>query len=878
MQRPHPCTFLPLLLSFAALAAPGQTPITAQRTSDSIHLNGELTEGAWTTAPVYSDFVESFPSAGAKPSLRTEAKVLYDDEFLYFGITCFDPQPSLIQRQLGRRDSAPTSDALNIALDSNSDGRAAASFIVNAAGVLSDQLLFGDVNSTDSWDTVWDASVKVTDQGWVAEIAIPFRALRFPPVSEQNWGVVIRRVVPRTHQVFDSTLIPREANQIKAGKLVVSRFGRLVGIKDVQPHRSVELVPYVGARTTFRPQYSDPSRPTPRLIDPSLDVGLDFRTPLTSHLMLTGAINPDFGQVEADQVVQNLSTSEPFFPEKRPFFLEGLDIFQPVGAEYSSPQQLFYSRRIGLDAPILGAIKISGSAREGLDVGLLEAMVMGAGNSAFVPVGYLNADPDTITALEANPDRRVRFHLTQPLHLGTEDSLPTAHPVTTNYLAAVARQRFFAASSVGATFTSAVPLEPRCRPKEFPNLNDYFEAGCKSRGANTFGLDVNLRDGAGEWGGFAQVEASQEVGGDEGGRVLRDGTVMKPGDLGFGGHMRAGKLGGEPFRFDVTYVYEDPKLNLNDMGFQPISNYQWADLNLHYVRPSGFGDFHEFRADYNLDLNWTADGEWLPRGINTNIYSGLQLPSFDSIGARLALELPQYDTREIPRAGVPFERAPDMFVAVEFGSDPSRQLFANGDVFYAWSLPAPNVKPITAIGWDLAATWRPQQRLETRLNASWGHKPQGPRFVDYAEENGNTLAIFGEQDPEFLSVTLRQQYVVTPHLTAQLYAQLYSDAVRYSDRYFSANVTGVKSVALADLAPASYGSDPSAHSSVLNLNAVLRWEYRLGSTLYLVYTRSQSELPAPPGAAPEASVLPSRLFSGPVTESVLLKWSYWWAS
>ena len=199
---------------------------------------------------------------------------------------------------------------------------------------------------------------------------------------------------------------------------MVSRFGRLTGLSGVEPTKGLELLPYLAARVTVRPQSRDPARPTPRLVDPlARPRRWTSRRRSTSDLTLTGAVNPDFGQVEADQVIQNLSTAEPFFPEKRPFFLEGLDIFQPVGAEYGSPQQLFYSRRIGLDAPILGAAKLSGSARAALDVGVLEALVMGAGNASLVPGGLPGRSGRRSRRCEANPDRRFRFHLAPAVSL-----------------------------------------------------------------------------------------------------------------------------------------------------------------------------------------------------------------------------------------------------------------------------------------------------------------------------------------------------------------------------------------------------------------------------------------------------------------------------
>jgi hypothetical protein len=855
------------LLATGAAASPGA--IVARRAEGRVRVDGRLDDAAWAAAPAFSAFVESFPRPGAAPSLRTEVRVLYDDEALYVGVSCFDPEPAAIVRQLARRDSEPASDRIEIALDTDANRHSAYDFIVNAAGVLRDQLLFADVNSRDSWDAVWDAAVSHDERGWSAEVAIPFRQLRFSDAPEQRWGILVRRHVPRTHQVFDSALITRDANHVKAGNLVVSRFGRLEGLVDVRPRRGLELLPYVAARTTLRPQFSAPERPTPRLADPALDVGLDFRTALGRRLMLTGAINPDFGQVETDQVIQNLSNAEPFFAEKRPFFMEGLDIFEPVGAEYGTPQQLFYSRRIGLDAPILGAAKVTGSARDGFGVGVLDSVVMGAGNASLVPIGYGDPGPDALAPFEENPDRRWRFRPRQPFHFGPESGLPQVAPVTTNYFAGVARQRIGRSSAAGVIVTAATPLEPRCTRGEFATEEEYAAGGCEARGGNALGLDLSV---PGVWGGFAQAEVSQAVGGPKEGYTLADGTVIRPGDLGFGGHMRAGKLGGEPWRFEVQYVFEDAKLDLNHVGFQPLSNYQWADLVLGYVRPNGLGDLHSFKVDYVLDVNWTADGRWLPRGINTFVFSEAQLPSFHTIGARVGVEIAQYDTREIDRAGVPFERQGNAFLTLVYATDPSRRLQASGDVFVFRTLHEAAFESRFGGGIDLNLTWRPHPRLETRLDTAYGFKPQGPRWIETLEDD---TAVFGEQDALLLSTTLRQQLVFTPRLTAQLYAQLFSSALRFHDGFYGASLQGRRHLAMADLVPVDYSKDPSSHDAVVNLNAVLRWEYRLGSTMYVVYTRSQSEFPAVEGRA-SRSIAPSDLFRGPTIESLLVKLSYWW--
>lgn len=200
---------LACLLSSATVTAAEPEAIVARHATGDVHLDGRLDERDWGEAPAFSRFVESFPQAGAPASLPTEVRVLFDDTTLYVGVTCSDPSPDQIVGQLARRDTDTTSDRVEVAIDPGAGGRTAYVFVVNAAGVLRDALLFGDVNSTDSWDAVWDAAVHVGERGWVAEIAIPFRSLRLGEPSDGAWGFVVRRHVSRTHQVLASVLIPQ---------------------------------------------------------------------------------------------------------------------------------------------------------------------------------------------------------------------------------------------------------------------------------------------------------------------------------------------------------------------------------------------------------------------------------------------------------------------------------------------------------------------------------------------------------------------------------------------------------------------------------------------------------------------------------------------
>jgi len=845
--------------------------IRAARTHGSFSIDGNLDEPAWREAFSYSDFVESFPDEGAAPTQRTEVRVLYDDRYLYIGIIAYDLDPALILRRLGRRDSTPTSDLVEVSIDSQRGGRTAYYFSVNAAGVLRDALYYGDVNSTDTWDAVWRGAAAARVDGWSAELEIPLSILRFSNAREQTWGILVRRSIPRTHQTFDSTLIPRNANGF------CSFFGELTGLTDLKPKRNIELTPYIAARAVWRPQYSDPSLPHPRLFDPSADLGLDLRASLFSDLTLTATINPDFGQVEADQVVQNLSTFELFFPEKRPFFNQGLDIFQPVGAEFGAPHQLFYSRRIGLDSPILGAAKVTGTATKGLDLGILDALVLGPVDGSRTPAAYFDSSQSDyyprLKPYEEHPDRSFQFHWDRPFHFAPTDQLPGVRPSTTNYFAAVARQQVASNSTLGAFFTAATPLADRCYPSEFPDLVQYASVDCRGRGGNAAALEWNLRTRDGAYVFLGQVDGSQQVHGNPNGRVFPDGTVIRPGDLGLGGYARAGKMGGEPLRFDFFYQYASPKLDLNPMGFQPSQNQQAMGVNLHFVKPRGWGKLHNFSIDGSWSSWITTDGKWTSRGNYGSIGAYAQLPSYEWMKLVLQWEDPRFDVREITNAGVPYERRADWALLLFAGSDPNRRFSISGDVYGFRTVPGGPVPVQNGYGTDATAIWRPTSRLETQLIGSFSQKPQGARYI---EKQSNDVFIFGAQNPGVLSLTFRQLLVLTPTLTLQAYAQLFSQNQHYFSFYQARSINHAP-IRLDDLKPAEYSKNPDVHSSTLNLNLVLRWEYRLGSTLFVVYSRSQEELPLPRDPGPQVSVWPSRLFAGPATDTFLVKWSYWWS-
>jgi hypothetical protein len=872
---------VPTTLALAALAlapttaspsAPGD-PVVAQRASGRIELDGRLEEPGWDLASVHDGFVQTFPDEGAPPSERTEVRVLYDDRALYVGIVAHDRTPGQVARPLGRRDSAPPGDAVTVFIDSMHDRRTAFVFELSAAGVQTDGLLYDDDQYSTDWDAVWDGATAAVPDGWSAELMIPLSALRFRDRPDLAFGFGVKRVIARRHETDLSVVIPRSAR----GQ--VARLADLVGLAGVRPVRALEVTPYVAARAALRPRATDGDPPRPRLLDPFADVGLDLRSSIARGLTLTGTVNPDFGQVEADEIIQNLSTFEVFFPEKRPFFTQGMDLFQPVTAPgRSSAQQLFYSRRIGLDAPILGAAKVSGKASGDLQVGLVEAFVDGAGAGGT----------------EEAPPRAFRFDGDQPLRFGPASALPSIPPAPRNFAAGVLRWRPMPQVALGATATSTIPLGPACTAEEdaradlsdlLPGqqVGDARPRRCDALGGNTAGVDWNVRSRDGAWFVVGQVVGSQSLGGPPV-RILADGTAVSRGDLGTGWTAAAGRQGGEPWRYEVQWEYQSPKLDLNAVGYLRTQNEQVGRALVRYVRPSGGGPFHSYGVQVGADTRFTTDGRDLRRGGQAWLFSEFQLRNFQWFGCNALYDAARWDVREIEQSGVALERPADVYAECWTSSDPSRPVAVDVGVGAGRTFPIGPLAPVWYGGASTKLVLRPHARLETRVDARFESNRWRARWVDdQATASGTRTYLFADLSAPVLSITLRQQVVLTRRLTLQGYAQLFTSYRRYG-RFWQAEARGGR-IRSSDLRPRprpvpgdAFEDDasPEERTGALAVNAVLRWEYRLGSTFFLVYTRAQGE-PGWDGAGPAPDTLrPWALGRGPTTDTILIKWSRLW--
>ncbi|HEX9654055.1 MAG TPA: DUF5916 domain-containing protein, partial [bacterium] len=374
-----------ILFPLAALALAGDNDLTARKevravpvAGNSPRLDGFLDDEAWQEARFVSDFLQKDPIEGATPENRTEVAILYDERALYVGARMFSDQPREVRAQVSRRDNNGNSDRIIVSLDTYCDRRTAYTFVVTAAGVRVDYYHSTDeeFNRDHSYNPVWDAQAHTSADGWTAEMRIPFSQLRFANKAEQIWGINFNRFIPNNNEDLYWVMIAKNETGW------ASRFGNLTGISNVHSSRRIELLPYETSSATFT-SGTDPDDPFNDGSELTSRVGLDLKMGLGSNLTLDATINPDFGQVEADPAEVNLTAYETFFDEKRPFFIEGSQLFDTIGPEF------FYSRRIGApphgsivgdftDVPdnttIISAAKLTGRLNSGLSIGALAAV------------------------------------------------------------------------------------------------------------------------------------------------------------------------------------------------------------------------------------------------------------------------------------------------------------------------------------------------------------------------------------------------------------------------------------------------------------------------------------------------------------------------
>ena len=791
-------------------AAAGSAVVDAPVVADasSIRLDGELDDVLWEQARLLEGFKQREPREGADATYRTEVRLLTDPDALYVAVRADDPEPARIVGQLTRRDQFSPSDWIRVIVDSFNDHRTAYEFSVNPAGVKADSYWYNDYNEDRGWDAVWDVVSRRTDRGWQAEFRIPFSQLRFPKNANGRVGFAVFRRVHRLAEVSSWPLVAISRSGY------VSQFGQLDNVAPGRTPRRLELVPYTVGQVGTNPATDNPLEDR---TDPGGALGLDLKYALTPGLTLTASVNPDFGQVEADPAVVNLSAFETFFQERRPFFVEGSGNFAfDLDCEDGECTGLFYSRRIGrspqveLDVP---EDQYSSQPRQTTIIGATKL----TGRMGKFSVGALNAVTQEEFATVSGPGGSTTRHAVEPL---------------TSYSVVRARREFANNSNVGFMFTStnrALTADTR----------DVLAGQ-----AYTGGADVDWRitpkyQLTGYWAGStvhgtpAAITSLQENSRHYYQRPDADYVELDAGAGSLNGHagqVAFSKNGGERVRFTTLGSFKSPGFDVNDVGFlrraDEITEVNW--LQWRFMKPGRW--YRTVRLNFNQWGAWNFGGDRLNLGGNVNGH--IQFLNNWRIGSGLNLNTERFDDR-LTRGG------PGGLDPPRFGnwwyveSDDRRRVqlnvfgFVGGDRHDSRNV---ELNP--------TLTFRPRAALSIEPGLLYARNQDNAQWVEEVEDAG-THYVFGELDQTTVALTMRVNYTIRPTLSVQVYAQPFVSAgdytnykeladgraPRYEDRY----------------RPYDYQGNADFNYTSLRMTNVLRWEYRPGSTLFVVWQQGRED-------------------------------------
>jgi hypothetical protein len=832
-----------ILSCLSVCLAQDSTDIVATRISHPPTIDGVLNEAVWQTGVVTTRFVQKNPVESAQPSQKTEVIVLYDDDALYVGARMYDTAPDSIIGRLVRRDQSTESDGFAFYLDSYHDHLSAYNFGLNPAGTRYDAYYYNDRWSDDSWEGVWDGQVSTDSLGWTAEFRIPWSQLRFHRQAKQVWGVNFMRYIGRHAEDDHTSFMPKSENGF------VSRFGHLTGIEDIPTPHYVELLPYVRGRALYQvPAAGDPFTSKSEYV-PAL--GGDAKIGIGPDLILNATVNPDFGQVEVDPAVVNLTDVETYFNEKRPFFVEGSKIFDfgqggatdYWGFNWNSPQP-FYSRRIGRapqgqlasydfakipeGARIIGAAKLTGNIGRHWSIGSLHAM--------------------TLREFGDVQTNGVQSH-------------PEVEPATYYMVTRAQREIEGGLRGIGGMVTAAHRFFSD--PKLKSDINgDAYTGGVDGWTA----LDRSKTYVLGGWAGMSDVLGSR----DRLTALQRSSThyFQRPDAAYLGVDSNASSLTGYAARMYLNKekgnVYLNgaaglisPGYDVNDLGYLNRadqinahlgSGYKWSDMTAWTRWACWQAAWFE---TYDFGGNSTGRGIWTGATIQLRDNSTL---------SGSAVACPSSYSHSRTRGGPLTVNTAGWNSTLDLASDVRRSW-----VFGLGGSENQNAADDFTRTAYVSAEWKPVMSVSLKIS------PQVTEYRDpiaWVGSIGDVTAtrtygqryVFANLKQTELSSSIRVDWTFTPKLSLQVYAQplisaglytRYKELVRPGSNDYS---TYPAQDIQYDAAAASYTVDPDGAAGPaqsfsfsqpdfnirsLRGNVVLRWEYLRGSTLFLVWTHGR---------------------------------------
>jgi hypothetical protein len=834
---------LPALALAAAVSSPAHVDAVAATPNTSVRVNGELTEELWQTAIPADAFVQREPQEGGQPSQRTEFRVAYDASTLFVRVHAFDTEPNRIVSYLTRRDDESPSDWIRILIDSYHDKRTAFEFAANPDGVKQDRYWYNDNNTDNSWDAVWDVKVARDPGGWSAEFRIPFSQLRFTPSESLTFGFAVSRSIGRLNETSTWPLLARSASGY------VSSFGELGGLSMRGSPKKLELVPYIVSNLTRQRPGDNP------LLSSSVAeaaVGLDAKYALTPGLTLTSTFNPDFGQVEADPAVVNLTAFETFFSERRPFFIEGSGTFRFDSDCWDGPCSLFYSRRIGRppegtsvlpsgdaiftaypsQSRILGAVKLTGRVGQ-FSVGALHAVTR----------------EETATVLD-----------------GGARSQQAVQP-TTNYTVGRVRREFANQSSIGAMVTAT----SRRLPPALRFLPDHAYAG---------GVDFDARFKSaysltGYW-AASSVQGDPEAISD-----LQQNSrhyFQRPDATSFSldstrtslngasGRIGVSKISGQRTRFNVNTGIKSPGFDLNDAGFLRRADERWVSswFQIRSDVPNHW--FRSRRLNVNQYASWNSDGNLLVNGGNVN--ANFTFVNNWAAGGGVNTNKLTIDDRMTRGGPIVLTEGYDTFWSW-LDTDNRKALYLN--VFTGAGR--------NGVGsWfrdhEVQLTYRPISAVTIATGGRVNRAENSEQWTGLVTDTKDHY-VFAHLGQTTVALTERLNVTMTPNLSLQLYAEPFVSGGGYDA--FKELVDGRNRAHALRYTPFAYdlnaNGNPDFNVKSFRTTNVLRWEYKPGSTLFVVWQQARENDAVPGGFRFGRDA--HDIFGVPPTNVFLVKLAYW---
>jgi len=751
-------------------------------------MDGILDDEVWASAPAAGDFVQQEPTEnqGKSATENTTIQMVYDDEALYVGITCYDSEPKKIAARLTRRDGWVESDWVSLNLDTHHDHQTGNFFILNAAGVQQDGQMYNDGGEDRTWDGVWEGKAAIHDNGWSAEYKLPYHVLRFSDKAEYIWGMNVTRYISRKKERDLWVLVRRGESGW------VSRFGHIEGIKGIHPPAHLEVLPFIVGRSTFESKKE--TNPEGRELFSTL--GADLRYGLSSSISLNATVNPDFGQVEADPAVLNLSVFETFFEERRPFFVEGNTIFQTPYVDIVGVDnlfQLFYSRRIGkqpglfspppdstvIDQPesttILGATKLSGKTASKTSFGIMEAVT-------------------------ANEYANIESPVTDPItgQKRTEQSKHRIEPLT-NFFVGRVQQDVRTNSNVGLTMTAV-------------NRDGITPAYAG-------GIDGILKWQKSSYELYSQIAGSRTGGLDD-----------RKNGYGFRAHF--GKWQGI-IKTQIHVDASSPDFNVNELGFMGRTDQIRAGAWVGGQRQTPWTLARRSGFNTNYWFAWNYDGVNLVKGVNINNWNQLKNYWFFQWGISREFEsLDDLETR-----GGPLVVRPARFWGwFNLGTDERKPI----SLFAHMNWGRSDERRNSNRQFNLRSTIRLASNVQINIGPSYRTESSFAQWIQNVDDDSDGKDdhyIYGELKSQTLDFTTRASVSFTTNLSLQLYLQPFIAVGDYGKIKELARPESYEFVPYTRL---DLISNPDFSRRSLRGNMVIRWEYQPGSTLFVVWSQSRS--------------------------------------